>query len=73
MARVLIGPSALAELRAIEPVAHRRRLCVLLSEVDGAQPGHRISGGGCCRLVAAGRRVLYRERPDGTLIITSIG
>ena len=72
MPRVLIGPTALSELLAVEPLAGRRRLIARLSELGQPLSSHRISGGGCCRLLAEGLRVLYRHRDDGTLIITGI-
>jgi hypothetical protein len=72
MARLLIAPSALDELRAVEPLARRQHVCLCLSEIEHPPASHRLSGGGCCRLVTAGLRVLYRERQDGTLIVTRI-
>jgi len=72
MSRVLIGPSALNELRAVEPKAGRQRLIRRLSELHRPLSSHRISSGGCCRLLAEGLRVLYRHRSDGTLVITGI-
>ena len=72
MPRVLIGPSALNELLAVEPLAGRRRLITRLSELGEPLGNHRISAGGCCRLLAEGLRVLYRHRRDGTLVITGI-
>ena len=72
MSRVLIGPSALNELRSVEPKDNRRRLVTRLSELGRPLSSHRISSGGCCRLLAEGLRVLYRHRDDGTLVITGI-
>lgn len=72
MARMLILPSALEELRSVVPLARRRGLVACLSELDGARRRHRISRGGRCLMVAAGRRVLYRLRPDGSLVVVAI-
>ena len=72
MSRVLIGPSALNEVRGIEPVDARRRLVARLSELGRRLSSHRISSGGCCRILTGGLRVLYRHRGDGTLVITSV-
>jgi len=72
MSRVLIGPSALSELLTLEPIAERRRLVGRLSELGTPLSSHRISSGGCCRLLTEGLRVLYRHRDDGTLVITGI-
>jgi hypothetical protein len=72
MSRLLIAPSALAELRALEPLARRQRVCKRLSEIERPLASHRISAGGCCRIVTAGLRVLYRERQDGTLVVSRI-
>lgn len=72
MSRVLIAPSALNELRAVGPLAERRRVIQRLSELRQPLSSHRISSGGCCRLVSEDLRVLYRHRPDGTLVITGI-
>jgi hypothetical protein len=72
MSRVLIGPSALNELRAVEPLAGRRRLIRRLSELHRPLRSHRINAAGCCRLLTEGLRVLYRHRSDGTLVITGI-
>ena len=72
MSRVLIGPSALDELRAVEPLSSRRTLVTRLSQLGQPLSGHRVSRGGCCRLLTEGLRVLYRHRPDGTLVITGV-
>jgi hypothetical protein len=72
MARVLIGPSALNELRGVEPLAGRRRLIARFAELGKPLSSHRISGGGYCRLRTEGLRVLYRHREDGTLVITGV-
>ncbi|MCZ6727995.1 MAG: hypothetical protein O7A98_11660 [Acidobacteria bacterium] len=72
MSRVLIGPSALNELRALEPLAGRRQLIARLSELGKPLSSHRISSGGCCRLLTEELRVLYRHRDDGTLVITGV-
>jgi len=72
MSRVLIGPSALNELRNVEPISGRHRLVARLSELGRPLSSHRISSGGCCRLLTEGLRVLYRHREDGTLVITGI-
>lgn len=72
MSRVLIGPSALNELRAVKPPADRRRLIARLSELGRPLGSHRLSSGGCCRLLTEGLRVLYRHQDDGTLVITGV-
>jgi len=72
MSRLLIGPSALNELHTVKPVAERRRIIARLSELHRPLSSHRISSGGCCRMLSEGLRVLYRHRPDGTLVITGL-
>jgi len=72
VARILIASTALAELRAIEPAARRRRLVARLSTLDPAAAEHRLCAPGRYRLLADGVRVLYGRRSDGTLVIVGV-
>ncbi len=72
MARVLIAASAVAELRALEPVVRRRRVVRRLSELDPLSHEHRLCAAGRCRMSVDGLRVLYLRRSDGALVIVSV-
>ncbi len=72
MARVLIAASAVAELRALEPVARRRRVVERLSELDPLLDEHRLCAAGRCRMSVDGLRVLYVRRSDRALVVVSV-
>lgn len=72
MARVLIGASALEELRSLEPVALRRRLVTRLAALDFSSSDHRLCSAERYRVLVGGARVLYRRRDDGTVVITAV-
>ena len=72
MARVLIGSAAVADLRAVEPVARRRRVVARISALEPPVREHGLCAPGRFRLVAEGLRVLYARREDGTLVIIGV-
>ncbi len=68
MTRLLIRPSALAELRAIEPLERRRAVVLALSELGSEQPGERLAAGGRCRRTIERLAVLYQRGEGGVCI-----
>jgi hypothetical protein len=72
MARLLIGPTALAELKAIASRAVRRRVVARLGGLGSVSPRERVAGEGRSRHRVAGRRILYRRRPDGAVVVVAV-
>jgi hypothetical protein len=62
----------LAELRAIEPAADRRRIVARLSALGSAARSDRVASDGRRRHRVAGRCVLYRWRVEGALVIVAL-
>lgn len=72
MARLLILPSALGDLRALAPAARRRVVTRLTRPGTLSAEGERIAADGRARHRVAGHRVLYRRRRDGATVIVAI-
>ncbi len=72
MPRILIGSTAVSELRAVRPVASRRRVVARIVALDAPVREHGLCAPGRYRTIVDGLRVLSARRDDGTLVVAGI-